>query len=130
MAEFVLKVDIDFDVVKEGLVELHERAVRAVLRELGYELARIVRRRSPSGKGWHEWIYVRGPEPDPKLLAALEWLCGGDPVRCKINLRRVERGIPHFSVLFSKVIGARVDERCEECRLRRAVRELLGEGER
>lgn len=68
---------------------------RLSLREMMGRLARANRRlvalgecRSPSGRGWHQWIHVR-PAPRSALeIVALQLLLGSDPLREAYNLVR------------------------------------------
>lgn len=61
------------------------------LQRAGYRIVAMGMRRSPSGRGWHGWIYV-SPRPWSRAeIVALQLLCRSDPKREARNLYRSRR---------------------------------------
>ena len=91
------------------------KAVEAVLSAFNLKAERIVLRESPSGRGLHAWIHLDREIPDMQANM-LEWLCGGDLTRSRINRFRIKRGVKHWDKLFSKHLWRKpVDEKCRRC---------------
>lgn len=96
MGTFVnpLKIDVDGGrpLRLAVLVQRLARARRSMLR--------MAQRRSPSGKGWHLWVWVRPAPRSAQEVVALQLLCGSDPEREAYNLNRaslVDRGrVPRY----------------------------------
>lgn len=81
----VLKIDIDGR-RRLPLVELIERARRAFV-----TIVTVVEQRSPSGRGWHQWITIDPPAASAVEVAALQLLFGSDPYREAYVLHRARR---------------------------------------
>lgn len=76
---------IDLDGKRLPLHEMIGRLARA-----GRRLVAVGERRSPSGRGWHQWIQVR-PCPRSALeIVTLQLLLGSDPQREAYNLVRAQ----------------------------------------
>jgi len=82
-ATSVRELRLDLDGQRLPLVELVRRLARAQR-----TLVALGERRSPSGRGWHQWLVVR-PAPRSALeIVALQLLLGSDPLREAYNLNR------------------------------------------
>lgn len=102
--ESVVKVDID-----EGRDPLTLATTRWVLGRAGFRVRTYVKRRSPSGKGWHVIVTVT-PRPRSALeVVALQLLLASDRMReaCNVRRARVLDQMPkwarkHWNVLYEK----------------------------
>lgn len=74
---------IDLDGRRLPLRVMIERLARAHRRIIA-----LGERRSPSGRGWHQWIYVRPAPRSACEIVALQLLLGSDPLREAYNLVR------------------------------------------
>lgn len=88
-AEAVVKVDWDG----------RAPSVRWLVRRLhraGYTMRAFGTRPSPSGRGWHGWLYLSPVPRSRGEIVALQLLVGSDPKREARNLYRARRmrGIP------------------------------------
>lgn len=64
------------------------RVMMARLARANRRLVALGERRSPSGRGWHQWIQVR-PAPRSAIeIVALQLLLGSDPLREAYNIVR------------------------------------------
>ena len=129
-AETVLMIDIDW--MPKPWIKFYEKTRRLLLEALGYKVTKFIVHPSSSGKGIHVWIHIRGkPLTDMELLKFQYIVGGDDPVRSKINYRRVRRGIRGFwNKLFSrKHVLKNLPQRCRKCRIRRFIMELEGDEE-
>lgn len=82
-SESLVKVDVD-----QGDTPLSRGLMDWRLRRAGFRIVRLVKRRSPSGKGWHLVVRV-APRPESfAVVVALQLLLGSDPMREACNLRR------------------------------------------
>jgi len=126
----VFKIDMDFSPDRYGWMKGWKKAIRAVAKAFRLRITNVIVQKSPR-RGAHAWIHVE----TEKLLsdmevAMLEWLFGGDQTRARLNALRIKRGIPHWSVLFSKVLYVKPPRKfCQRCRLRRTVTSLMEEEE-
>ena len=127
----VFQVDMDLRIDQLGWEEAWVQTRYVILRALGFEPVRTIRRVSPSGRGLHFWFHCLSP----RLLTdheknLVQFLLGDDIVRCRINYARIRRGVGKPFIMFDHVRWKRpLSERCRRCRLRRAVMSLLGEEE-
>lgn len=71
----LLKIDVDTR-DRLTLLELVQRARRA-----GLTLVALGERRSPSGRGWHQWVVVDPAPRNATHTVALQLLFGSDPWR-------------------------------------------------
>ncbi|MEM2293383.1 MAG: hypothetical protein QXX41_08920 [Nitrososphaerota archaeon] len=128
-AEDVLMLDIDF--MPKPWYDKWLETREVMLNHLGYKLTKAIKHPSPSGKGLHVWLHIKGPPLTDMEKVKLQFFMGDDPVRSKINYRRVRRGIKSWwNKLFSvKHVRAKPSKRCMNCRILRAVKELEGEEE-
>lgn len=79
----LLKIDVD-----EGMAFPNNRRLDHLLARAGYRRETIVRRRSPSSKGWHLVLTVI-PRPESAVeVVALQAILGSDPLREACNLHR------------------------------------------
>ena len=79
----LLKIDVD-----EGMAFPNNRRLDHLLARAGYRRESIIRRRSPSGSGWHLVLTV-SPTPQSDLeVVALQAILGSDPLREACNLHR------------------------------------------
>jgi len=97
----VLKIDIDFKPPKYWM-ELWKRTRISMLKELGYDVKRI--RIYETKRGLHIFIYLEQEIPDDEIINMLQFLCGDDATRVKINQWRIKRGFKDWNKLFSDVI--------------------------
>jgi len=100
----VLKIDLDLKPGKEWLAKW-KLTRKHLLEALGFKVKEIVLR--STRKGWHAWIHVEDKEIEDWDLNMLQWLCGDDQTRVKINMRRIKRGVKRWNKLFSEVIWRR-----------------------
>lgn len=82
MVRHVVKIDVD-DAARLPLGTLVRRLIRANRR-----LVCLAECRSPSGRGWHQWLTVRPAPRTATETVALQLLCGSDPGREAYNLNR------------------------------------------
>ena len=78
----MVKVDVDGR-TRLPLLELVQRARRA-----NVELVALGERRSPSGRGWHQWLVVNPLPRSAIRTVALQLLFGSDPYREAYLLQR------------------------------------------
>lgn len=130
MVETILMIDVDWMPKSwwASWVETRE----ALLNKLGYTLNGVIRKPSPSGKGIHVWLYVEGPVLTDMQKLRLQYLSGDCIVRCKINHKRVLRGIRGFwnKLFYFKHRIRQLPKRCQKCRIGRAIQELETKDER
>jgi len=122
--EMVLMIDIDW--MPKPWLKFYEKTRRLLLEALGYEVTKFIAHPSPGGRGIHVWIHIKGKPLTEMELLKFQYIVGGDdPIRSKINYRRVRRGIKGFwNKLFSiKHRLKSLPKRCRKCRIRRAVME-------
>lgn len=74
---------LDLDGARLPLLEVVRRLAR-----VGRTLVTIRETRSPSGRGWHQWIVIRPAPRSAVEIVALQLLLGSDPLREAYNLRR------------------------------------------
>jgi len=111
----MLKIDVDYLPPKSWLREWIETR-KTILESLGYKVKRIDIFKS-SKRGFHAYIQLDRPIP-PQTLNKLQFLCGDDPTRVKINNWRIQRGIKDWNVLYHRVLyrkKAKYLVRCEYC---------------
>jgi hypothetical protein len=130
MEETVLIMDIDY--LPRKWLPFYEETRRLLLEALGYKVTRFIVKPSNSKRGIHVWIHLEGKPLTEMELLKFQYIVGmDDPVRTKINYRRVWRGIRNF---WNKCFNHKhkikeLPKHCLECRLRRYVAELEGEDE-
>jgi hypothetical protein len=96
----LLKIDIDFKPPKEWMqywIETREK----MLRDFGFtpEYVKVFE----TTRGIHVYIKIK-EDVSAKTTNMLQFLCGDDPTRVKINMWRIERGIPYWNKLFHRVL--------------------------
>lgn len=107
----IFKIDLDTRIDKFGWLDDYKKMVADIMQRFGYSVNRIISRASPSGRGLHIWIHVKGPEiKDERIRNKLQMFCGDDNTRVWINQMRIEKGIPLWSKMFSKVIWKRPND--------------------
>lgn len=89
----MLKIDVD-----EGAAFPNNRRIDHLLARAGYRRKTVVRRRSPSGKGWHVLLSVTPAPASPLEVVALQAILGSDPLREACNLHRANllQQVPPF----------------------------------
>jgi hypothetical protein len=95
----VLKIDIDFQ-PPERWLKLWIETRFNMLRSLGYTPYSYST--FETTRGIHIYIHLKEELPD-ETVNMLQFLCGDDPTRVKINQWRIKRKIPHWNKLFFKV---------------------------
>lgn len=120
-----LKIDIDIDLPRKWL-ELYIKSRIALLKSIGYTVDKIIYKKSSSKKGYHFWIHLKEDVKDDNELNMLQFLCGDDPVRVKINMIRIKTGHREWNVLFDIVMKKYISEKCKKCRLRKYFKEMVG----
>lgn len=78
----ILKLDVD----RKRAPSL--RRLRFLLGRAGYTLLALIKRRSPSGSGWHLWLQVEPCPQHPAEVVALQAVLGSDPAREAVTLYR------------------------------------------
>lgn len=76
---------LDLDGARLPLLEIVRRLARAQRRVIA-----LRETRSPSGRGWHQWILVRPAPRSAVEIVALQLLLGSDPLREAYNLCRAQ----------------------------------------
>jgi len=123
---FIVDIDVDSSLLAKNVEwqRLFKETRRAIVRALGNEVADIVLRPSPSGRGVHVWVHLVKPLASDEEWLMYALLLGDDPGRVYINSLRVKRGVREFDKMFSKHLWVKpTDEKCEKCWLRRWVLE-------
>ena len=96
----LLKIDIDFKPPKEWL-DLWITTRTSILMMLGHRVERITSFKTK--RGMH--IYIKlCKDVDDETANMLQFLCGDDASRVKINMWRISRGIPFWNKLFERKI--------------------------
>lgn len=102
-------VKVDYDA---GVRPLPRREIAFRLMRAGFTLKRLVKRRSPSGTGWHLVASVRPRPRNATEVVVLQLLLGSDPRReaCNFRRARILRRMPswareQFNVLYGKIEG-------------------------
>jgi hypothetical protein len=96
----LLKIDLDLQPPEDWLKLWMETRIE-MLKYLGY--TPVEWRTFKTKRGVH--IYIRIVEKIPDMEAnKLQFLCGDDPTRVKINIWRIKRGIPYWNKLFAEVL--------------------------
>ena len=111
----MLKIDVDYLPPKQWL-EQWIQTRKTILESLGYKVKRIDIFKS-SRRGFHAYIQLDRPVP-PTTLNKLQFLCGDDPTRVKINNWRIQRGIKDWNVLYHRVLyrkKAKLVVKCHYC---------------
>ncbi|OYT41350.1 MAG: hypothetical protein B6U78_03080 [Candidatus Aenigmarchaeota archaeon ex4484_224] len=105
----LLKIDIDhkepFDKWKKEWIETRKK----ILEFFGFKVEDIVIYESGSKRGYHIYIKIDKEIPDEEINK-LQFLLGDDLTRVVINMRRIERGVGYWNVLFSKILRKRSDK--------------------
>jgi len=96
----LLKIDIDFH-PPEKWIALWKCTREAMLRGMGYEIERISMFKTK--RGMHIYIKLK-QDVDDETANMLQFLCGDDHARVKINMWRIARGIPFWNKLFERKI--------------------------
>ena len=96
----LLKIDIDFKPPKEWL-DLWIATRISILMTLGHSIERITPFKTK--RGMHVYIKLR-EDVDDETANMLQFLCGDDASRVKINMWRISRGIPFWNKLFERKI--------------------------
>jgi len=94
-----LKIDIDLQPPEKWLKLWIETRLK-MLKDIGYtpfdyDIFKTTR-------GIHIYISLNKDLPD-ETINMLQFLCGDDPTRVKINQWRIKRKIPHWNKLFHEV---------------------------
>jgi len=96
----ILKIDLDFKPPKDWMKEWIKTR-KFLLKKLGYKPKYI--EVFETERGMH--IYIKIDEKlDDMEINKLQFLLGDDCTRVKINMWRIERGIPHWNKLFHEVL--------------------------
>ena len=113
----LLKIDIDhkepFEKWKDEWIETRKK----LLEFLGFKVEYMEIYKSGSGRGYHVYIKIDKELPDEEINK-LQFLLGDDQTRVVIAMRRIERGVKYWNVLFSKVLWKRSDKEDLERALR------------
>jgi hypothetical protein len=121
----ILKLDLDSKLI-DYWMEDWLKTRKAILKALNLKLEKIIIKESPSKKGYHVWLHVKGkPMNDLEVLKA-EHLLGCCETRCKINYIRItQRNITKWwDKLFSKHLKRFPDPKCKECHIVQILKEM------
>lgn len=98
------------------------------LKHLGFTLARVIVKDSPSRKGGkHLWLHILSPRKlTDEEINMLQWLSLDCPTRVWINQLRIERGLKkYWNKLFERHVWTKpLPEPCKKCRLRKYLDEM------
>jgi len=125
MRRYILKIDIDLKM--EGWVLNNFIDTRLVM--LNYLGGRMKFRVSDfyihdTQRGHHMYIHIISErELKPEVINWLQFLCGDDQSRVKINFERIKRGIKHWNKLFARVTYRRPKKyvKCPVCQYKFAI---------
>jgi hypothetical protein len=96
----MLKIDVDYKPSKYWLSKwVATRCL--ILKEMGYKVLGV--EVFQTERGFHAYIKIEN-NVDDEELNMLQFLCGDDHTRVKINEWRIKRGIKDWNRLFHKVI--------------------------
>lgn len=95
-----LKIDLDIKPEKEWM-ELWIKTRTEMLRSLGYNPIKIDT--FETQKGTHIYIKLK-EDPEDRETNMLQFLCGDDPIRVKINNWRINRKVKMWNKLFKRVL--------------------------
>ena len=127
---YCIHLDWDYP-IPEAWVEAWKEQKTQMLRNMGFEVERIITKPSPSKKGGvHHWIHILSlRQLTEDELNMLQWLCLDDPTRVFINRMRTERGLKvYWNKLFTRHVWVKpMDENCKKCKIRRVVSEAKKE---
>jgi len=96
----LLKIDLDFKPPREW-IDLWLTTRFVMLSELGYKVERMSVFKTK--RGVHIYIKLK-EDVDDETANLLQFLCGDDASRVKINMWRIQRGIPFWNKLFERKI--------------------------
>jgi hypothetical protein len=121
----ILKLDLDnklIDYWKEEWLKTR----KAILEALNLKLEKVIIKESPSKKGYHVWLYVKGKPMNDLEVLRCQSLLGDCPTRCKINYIRItQRNITKWwNKLFAKHLRRFPDPKCKECRIVQILKEM------
>lgn len=121
----VFGIDVDWRIDKMGWIDKFIETRKAILKALGFRLVDVIVKPSPSKRGLHIWFHCEGRPVDDYEKNMIHFMLGDDPVRCMINMIRIERGVKKPFILFSKVLWTEPPKgKCKKCKLRKAVESL------
>lgn len=126
--EYVLHCDWDWNPSKKW-VRIWHQAKTAMLESLGFIVDRIIMKPSDRGRGRgrHIWIHIQSRRKlSEDEVNMLQWLCGDDVTRVRINRFRTRRGMKRFwNKLFDHIIWRKpLPENCKKCHLRAILKEM------
>ena len=121
----VLKVDLDW-IPPENWFKEWISTRKKILEHMEIYLYGAKWRQSSSGKGLHIWFYVTTQKRlGDEDINRLQFLCGDDITRVKINYLRNKRGVKEWNKLFSKVLWkAKPRGKCAKCEILRFLKDL------
>lgn len=96
----IIKIDYDFMPEKEWMEKWIETR-KIILQHLGYTVKDM--RIAKTSRGFHAYIEIQ-EDVKPKTLNMLQFICGDDAARVRINSWRIEQGVKHWNKLFAAVI--------------------------
>ena len=99
----MLKIDLDFKPPKEWF-EFWKTTRQMIVEGGGYTVEYI--KTFETKRGHHLYIKIE-EDIDAEEANKLQFLCGDDHTRVKINSWRIKRGIKHWNILFRKVLYRR-----------------------
>lgn len=84
-------------------------------------------KRIKTGRGYHILIKIEAKKRlKPKSIIEIQYLLGSDNHKEMLGLKKVEKGLPYFNKLFSKVIYRKMPKKeCLECGIRAGVKSLM-----
>ena len=99
----VLKIDLDYKPDKMWrAIWKYTRCI--ILAELKHYVKEIFEHET--ARGYHYYIHLY-KDVSPETANALQFLCGDDHTRVKINQWRIERGVKHWNKMFHRVLWRR-----------------------
>jgi len=106
-----------------------ETHTKAMLEYFQLVVDRIIMKQSDrrKGRGQHIWIHIQSrrklSEDDINML---QWLCGDDLTRVRINRLRTRRGLKGWwNKLYDHIVWRKpLPENCQKCHLRAVLKEM------
>lgn len=99
----MLKIDMDIKPTKEWLEEWLKSRIHIISLQ-GYTVEKT--RKFETRRGYHIYITLYNDLPD-ELINKLQFLCGDDHTRVKINQWRIKRKVKRWNKLFHRVLYRR-----------------------
>lgn len=106
----IFKIDLDNRIIDRWYDDwLRTRIL--ILKYFNYKVVKVVKKLSPSSRGYHIWLHCK---PKKRLMeldrVKINGLLGDDPTRNWLAYNRVLRGVAYWDKLFSKVIYKRPEK--------------------